>query len=295
MRPIYVLITPARNEQAYIEKTIKSVISQTVRPKKWVIVSNGSTDRTDEIVSQYSTQYDFIQHISFKGGANRNFGSKVNAINKGLKVLYEIEYEFIGNIDADIEFESDYFERLLERFNDNVNLGIAGGWIHELRNGKYKERFGNTKRSVPGSIQMFRRECFEMIGGYIPIKSGGEDSTAEVMARMRIWETKSFPDLKVFHHRVTGTERCNILYARYRHGKGDYFLGYHPLYEVLKWLWRIKEKPYVIGSIFRMFGYLGGLISKKHISVPNDVVQYLRKEQIMRVKSLFKKRMFILP
>jgi len=282
----YVLITAARDEEAYIEKTIYSVISQTILPKKWVIVSDNSIDHTEEIVNLYSERYGFIQLLSIKGDVNRNTASKVHAINKGLDMLNEIDYQFIGNIDADIEFESDYFERLLKKFGDNENLGIAGGWIHELQDGKYKERFGNSERNVPGSTQLFRRVCFEMIGGYIPLKTGGEDTTAEVMARMNRWETKCFPDLRVFHHRITGTDKCNTLYARYHQGKEDYFLGYHPMFEALKCLARIKEKPLVIGSIFRFFGYIEGLLSRKPIVIPNEVVKYLRKEQMMRIISL---------
>jgi len=134
MDAIYVLVAAARNEEANIEKTIKAIISQTIRPEKWVIVSDGSTDRTEEIVNHYLAEYDFIQLLSSRGDVSRNFASKVFAINKGLKMLESIDYKFIGNIDADVEFESDYFERILEKFNDNVNLGIVGGWIHELQN-----------------------------------------------------------------------------------------------------------------------------------------------------------------
>jgi len=286
MNPVFVLVTAARNEEAYIEKTIKAVVSQTVKPIKWVIVSDGSTDRTGEIVNKYSSEYSFIYFLNLKGDMNRNFGSKVRAINKGLKMLKNINFEFIGNIDADVEFESDYFERIFERFKDNVNLGIAGGWIYEFRSGKYRSRSGNLTRSVPGSIQMFNRECFEMIGGYLPLKTGGEDCIAELKARMHGWETKTFPDLNVFHQRITGTERRNILFAIYHQGAVDYTLGYHPLFEALKCLNKIKEQPLVIGSLFRILGYLGGFLCRKPIPVPKDVVQYLRREQMMRVKSL---------
>jgi len=282
----YILITAARNEEDYIEKTIQSVITQTIVPKKWIIVSDGSTDHTDDIVNKYAGVYEFIQLIHIDSDNKRNFSSKVNAFNIGYRHINNIEHEFVGNLDADVSFESDYFERLLKKFDDNENLGIVGGWIYELQDGKYKERFGNPERNVPGSTQLFRKVCFEMIGGYIPLKMGGEDTTAEVMARMNGWETKCFPDLRVFHHRITGTEKCNTLYARYHQGKEDYFLGYHPMFEALKCLARIKEKPLVIGSIFRFFGYIEGLLSRKPIVIPNEVVKYLRKEQMMRIISL---------
>lgn len=284
----YVLVTAARNEEAYIEKTIKAVISQTLRPKKWVIVSDGSTDLTEEIVKQYSEKYDFIQLLISRGELNRNTASKVYSINEGIKLLENLDYQYLGNIDADIEVESDYFERLLKRFMQNKNLGISGGWIHELQNRKYRERFGNSKQSVPGSIQMFKRECFKMIGGYLPLKPGGEDSTAEVMARMYGWAVESFSDLRVLHKRITNIEKCNILLTRYREGKEDYFLGNHPLFEMFKALRRIKEKPILIGCSFRIFGYLGGLLQKKPLSIPSEVVHYLRKEQMMRIKHLIR-------
>lgn len=289
----YILVTAAKNEEDYIEKTIRSVISQTITPRKWVIVSDGSNDETEKIVSQYSSKHNFIQLLSIQGDLKRSTASKVYAINKGLKTIESIDYQFIGNVDADIEFGSNYFENLLEKFNNDIRLGIAGGWIHELQNGKFIERFGNSKRNVPGSIQMFRRKCFEMIGGYIPLNRGGEDATAEVMARMYGWTTESFPEFKVFHHRTTNIDKCNILCARYNQGKEDYFLGYHPLFEFLKCLRRIRGKPFIISSIFRLFGYIGGLLSKESSNVPQDVVQYLRREQIMRIRSLFKLKRFI--
>ena len=118
----YVLITAARNEEAYIEKTINSVISQTILPRKWVIVSDGSTDRTDQIVNKYAAKHDFIQLVHISGSTQRNFRSKVNAINIGYERLKHIEYEFIGILDADVSFKSDYFESILREFQKNPKL-----------------------------------------------------------------------------------------------------------------------------------------------------------------------------
>lgn len=286
----YVLVTAARNEESYIEKTICSVVAQTLKPEKWIIVNDGSVDRTEEIVNKFSLKHNFIQLLNKKSGNIRDFGSKVRAIHEGLQSLQGMDYDFIGNIDGDIEFGQDYFECLLEKFKENETLGIAGGWIYEFRDGKYEKRFGNAEHSVPGSIQTFRRECFESIGSYLPIKTGGEDCIAEVIARMQGWSTKSFPDLKIFHQRATGTEKANILSANYRQGKEDYFVGNHPLFELLKCLKRIQAKPFIIGSIFRLLGYPGGLLSKKPITVPQDVIEFLRKEQIDRIKALIHKR-----
>jgi biofilm PGA synthesis N-glycosyltransferase PgaC len=286
----YVLVTAARDEESRIEKTICSVVAQTLKPEKWIIVNDGSVDRTGEIVNEFSLKHNFIQLINKKSGNIREFGSKVRAIHEGLRSLHGMEYDFIGNIDGDVAFGPHYFECLLEKFIENEKLGIAGGWIYELQNEKYKERLGNAKHSVPGAIQMFRKECFESIGNYLSIKTGGEDCIAEVMARMNGWSTKSFPDLKVFHQRGTSTEKTNILGAHYRAGKEDYFAGYHPLFEMFKCLKRIQEKPLVVGSIFRLFGYTGGLLSKKPITIPQNIMEYLRKEQMNRIKSIINKR-----
>jgi len=282
----YVLVTAARNEDDYIEKTIQSVISQTILPKEWIIVSDGSTDLTDKIVMKYTEKYDFIHFIRIEPNDKRNFASQAYALKAGVKMLKDMEYEFIGLLDADISFEPNYYEKIMGKCYNNKKIGIVGGWIYESQKGIHKERFGNSIRHVPGAIQMFRRQCYKDVNGYMPLRKGGKDTIAEIMARMNGWETKCFPDLRVFHHRITGTDKCNTLYARYHQGKEDYFLGYHPMFEVLKFLARIKEKPLVIGSIFRFFGYIEGLLSREPIVIPNEVVKYLRKEQMMRIISL---------
>lgn len=284
----YVLVTAARNEESYIEKTICSVVAQTLKPEKWIIVNDGSVDRTEEIVNKFSLKHNFIQLLNKKSGNIRDFGSQVRAIHEGLQSLQGMDYDFIGNIDGDIEFGQDYFECLLEKFKENETLGIAGGWIYEFRDGKYEKRFGNAEHSVPGSIQTFRRECFESIGSYFPIKTGGADCIAEVMARMQGWSTESFPDLRVFHRRAPGAEKANILNAHYLLGKEDYFVGNHPLFELAKCLRRIPAKPAISGSIFRLFGYIGGLLSGEPIIIPHHIIRYYQKEQINKIRSLIK-------
>lgn len=289
MNTKYVLVTAARNEDAFIEKTIKSVIAQTVRPMKWAIVSDGSTDRTEEIVNDYSKYYCFMHLIVTEGEGSRNFSSKVNAIHKGLDSLVHLDYCFIGILDADIVLEKNYFEVMLERFDLNEKLGLAGGWTYDPINGQFQETPGNRKRSVAGGTSIFRRECFEGIGGYLPIATGGEDHLAEIMARMHEWKTETFLDQKVFHLRAHSIEGTNLLGARYRLGLQDYFLGYHPFYEILKSLSRIPLRPYLIGSICSLWGYFHGALSRKPIIVPTDVAEYLRSEQIDRIKKIFKK------
>jgi len=179
----YVLITPARNEEAYIEKTIKSVIGQSILPRKWVIVSDGSTDRTDEIVAKYAANNDFIRHLRIPEHSNRDFACQVDAFYAGFEQLKEVEYDFLANLDADVSFGPNYFEYLLEKFEQNPKLGLAGGLIFEFCNGKYVQMITQINRSVGGQTQLFRREVFEEIGGYVAIREGGSDILADYSTR----------------------------------------------------------------------------------------------------------------
>lgn len=221
----YVLFTAARNEECYIENTVQCVIAQTMWPKKWVIISDGSTDRTEEIVSQYAKKYDFIKLIRVEPMRNRSFASKVNAIRKGSEHLKNIDYDYIGNLDADVSFEPYYYESILKKFQENPKLGIAGGMLFEFCNGKWIRQVTSSSLSASGPVQMFRRQCYVDIGGYIPMRVGGEDAVAEVSARMHCWNVQTFSDLKVLHLRRTGTEKENILRARFNQGRMEYSHG----------------------------------------------------------------------
>jgi poly-beta-1,6-N-acetyl-D-glucosamine synthase len=287
--PSYVLVTAAYNEDQLIEQVIRSIVSQTIPPAKWVIVSDGSTDRTDEIIRRYAVEYDFIQLHRISEDHVRNFVAQVNAINRGLSLLENTDYDFVGNIDADITLEPDYFVRLVEKFRDNPKLGLGGGVIYE-RSGdsRFAERRGNTVTSVAHACQLFRRECFEGIGAaYLPLPYGGPDHHAEIMARMHGWEVASFPDLKVFHHRRTGSVG-GVLRGWFRQGKMDYSLGTLPLFEFLKLLRRSFMKPYLIGSLARLAGFLDSYWRRERRAIPDDVVVYFRREQKQRMGSLFR-------
>jgi len=254
-----------------------------VLPQKWVIVSDGSTDNTDEIVRRWAAKYDFIELLRREADAGRNFASKVYAIRAGFGRLNRTEYEFLGNLDADISFEPDYYGRVLAAFEENPKLGIAGGILFEPCRAKGVQQWTSTSWSVSGPIQMFRRQCYEDIGGFIPLRDGGEDAVVEVMARMHGWEVRSLPDITVFHHRVTGTAKGGIFSARFRQGAMEYVLGYHPLFEIAKCLFRVRERPYLLGSWFRLSGYAWAFFRGVQREVPDSVIKFLRREQIQRL------------
>jgi len=207
-----------------------------------MIVSDGSTDCTDAIVNRYAMQHAFIQLIRIAGQERRTFSSKVYAFKVGYEHLKREEYAFIGILDADVSFPSDYYEQVLNIFQQNQKLGIAGGVKHELYRGRFRPVLC-SKNSVGGPFQLFRRACFEDIGGFLPIEGGGEDAVAEIMARMHGWEVASFSELPVFHYRRTGQETGNILHIVFHDGIKYFLLGYHPIFQIVKSLYRMKEKP----------------------------------------------------
>ena len=289
----YVLITPARNEEHYIENTINSVICQTLLPNKWVIVNDGSTDRTADIILKYTSRHNFIEIISVDCDRNRNFGSKAKSIKAAYNKLKNLDFDFIGNLDADVSFEPDYFENIIKQFAKNKRLGIAGGLIFDFdaTNNKkldFTKQSVSTNWSVSGAIQLFRKQCYEDIGGYV-IAKRGIDAIAETMARMHGWEVRSFSEYKVMHHRTEGTATQGILSARLNLGVQDYALGYSPLFELVRCTYRSFNKPYIFGSITILLGYILAMLRRDNIIVPDDFVNFLRQEQIGRLKNLLKK------
>ncbi len=280
----YVLVTPARNEGPYIEQTIQSVLAQSCRPAQWVIVSDGSTDATDEIVAGYARNHEAIQLVRRSGTEARGVAAKVAAIEAGCHRI-TVDYHFWGNLDADVTVEPKYFESLLERFHENPKLGLAGGLVHELIRGQYRSQ-NVSSDSVAGAVQLFRRECYDAVGGYLPLRFGGEDAAAEVMARAAGWEVKTFPDLRVLHHRRVGGGTSGRIAAKLRQGRMDYALGYHPLFELVRCLYRIVDRPYVVGSVCRLLGYGWSALRRDRIAVPDHAADYLRAEQMQRLCNL---------
>lgn len=278
----YVIVTAARNEEKFIADTILSMVAQTVRPIRWVIVSDGSTDATDEIVGRFAKDHDFITLLSNNGDASRNFGSQVRAINAGIEKLKHLSYGFIGNLDADITLDADYYQTMLKRFGGNERLGVAGGYVCEKVKGEFQSRKYNRPHQVPHAIQLFRRACFEEIGGYIALPYGGPDWVAEVTARMNGWEVRAFPELRVYHHRMTISAE-GMIRGGFRQGLMDYTVGSHPLFEILKCASRITLKPYLIHALSRMAGFAAGYCRAEKRYVTQPFISYLRQEQLRRL------------
>jgi biofilm PGA synthesis N-glycosyltransferase PgaC len=285
----YVLVTAAYNEGKFIEGTVASVIGQELLPKKWIIVSDGSTDGTDVIVRRYAAKCNFIQLFRLNEDHPRNFAAQVNAINAGIAQLRNERYEFIGNLDADISFEPSYFRLLLSKFGANPKLGLAGGAIYDkCKDGTFRNRKTNRKTSVAHAVQVFRRECFKAVGGaYRPLPYGAPDTYAETEARRMGWQVISFPELRVFHHRPTGSAG-GLVRSCFRQGRMDFSLGVLPLFEVFKLINRIEDEPYLVGSMARFAGFVYSYCCGERRAVPEQFITYLRQEEKRRLLGLFR-------
>lgn len=277
----YVLITAARNEEAYIELTIKSVVSQTVTPRKWIIVSDASTDRTDEIVQAYGSRYPWIDFVRMSGNRPRQFASKVECFNAGLARLFGINYDIIGNLDADLSFDPLYFEFLLGQFASDPQLGVGGTPFTE-DGMMYDYRFASLEH-VSGACQLFRKECFETIGGYMPLKLGGIDLAAVTTARMLGWKTRSFLDKTLTHHKKTQSSGYTSLRNTFRSGYHDYLMGSDALWQLFRACNQLAKRPVGVRAGALFLGYIWALMTRAPRPVSQQFVQFRSREQRRRL------------
>jgi len=282
--PIYALITPARNEGAFIESVIESVIHQMVLPTKWVIVDDGSEDDTAAIVSRYLERYPWIELVQMP---QRSFAAKVGAFNAGYEKLRDVDYEILGNLDADITFTADYIELLLSKFQEDPDLGVAGTVFEEEGYSSERQSF-EGQNHVAGGCQMFRRSCFEAVGGFIPNTAGGVDWMAVTSARMMGWKTRSFRERSFFHHRHLGTAGRSAFAAIFSYGEKDYYLGGHPIWELFRVGYRATKKPYIVNGLALGLGYCWALVRRTPRPVSLELMRFHREEQMAKLKAILK-------
>jgi glycosyltransferase involved in cell wall biosynthesis len=285
--PAYVLITPARNEEAFIEKTIESMIHQTVVPLKWVIVDDGSTDQTPEIVGRYLTQYPWIEMIHIPQRRDRSFAAKVQAFNAGFERVKDLNYEIVGNLDGDLSFGPEYLEFLLSRFREDSELGVAGTVFQEKGYSSEQQSFEGHNH-VAGGCQLFRNRCFKEIGGFIPNKAGGVDWIAVTTARMMGWKTKSFREMSFFHHRHLGMAERNALSAQFSYGEKDYYLGGHPVWELFRVAYRVTKQPYLFGGLALGLGYGWAMVRRTKRPISKELMHFHRREQMRKLGLILK-------
>lgn len=286
LRP-YVLITPARNEEAFLEKTIQSVVNQSYLPLKWIIVNDGSVDTTGRIAEKYASQHGWIEVITLPAHRDRTFAGKVHAFNAGLERVRHLEFEVIGNLDADISLDSDYFEFLMAKFKENPRLGVAGTIFRSEGYSSGTDSF-EGQNHVAGGVQLFRRRCFEEIGGYVANEGGGIDWIAVTTARMIGWRTRSYRDKFFFHHRQLGTAERSAFAAAFAYGHKDYCMGAHPLWQMFRVIYRMTKRPYLIEGFGLGLGYTWAVLHRAKHPISRELMRFYRKEQMQKLSAILK-------
>jgi poly-beta-1,6-N-acetyl-D-glucosamine synthase len=281
--PSYVLITPVRDEAATIELTIESVVRQTVTPSEWVIVSDGSIDRTHEIVEAYARRYPWIRLIKRERTQVRSFATVVHNTEAGIRQLTFQDYEYLGLLDADVTFAHDYFEQLISRLENDPAIGLCGGVVYDIGTPMRPPR---NREDIPGAVQFYTRKCFDSLGGLCPVPEGGWDALTCTTARMNGFRTTLFVDLVVQHLKPRNIAYGNPLRRKWQMGLRDYAIGYHPLFEFIKCLSRLTEPP-LMGFLAWWAGYCSGPLRRRHRVVPPQVIAHLRSEQSHRLRRFF--------
>jgi poly-beta-1,6-N-acetyl-D-glucosamine synthase len=276
----YVIITPVRDEEKFIESTIEAVRRQTLQPAEWVIVNDGSTDRTGELLDRAAVTLPWIRVVH---RTNRGFrkagGGVMEAFYDGYGTLQCKDWDFLVKLDGDLSFAPEYFEKCFEYFRGDPKLGIGGGEIHHDVVGTLKLE-ENPRFHVRGATKIYRRACWEAIDGLW--RDSGWDTIDEVKANMLGWKTYSFADLRLLHHRFTGSED-GLLRDRVKHGKVCYTSGYHPLFVVASCARRLTQRPYVLGSAAILYGFLKSHFNHTPRLEDKSYVAYIRGQQLKRL------------
>ena len=278
MSPRYLLISPCRDEADYLERTIDSVAAQSVPPSKWLIVDDGSTDETPEILAQAAQKYPFVQIVTRSDRGARSVGRGViDAFYHGLSQVNLDDYDYVCKLDTDLEFKPRYFERCFEHFEQDPWLGTVSGKLH-LRNGRGElelERTGD-ENSV-GPAKLFRTQCFKDIGGFV--REVCWDGIDGHMARMKGWIACSIdePELEIVHLRQMGSSHKGLWHGRQRWGRGKYFMGSTPYYMAAVSLYRMAEKPYLLSGLGILVGYVKARLSNAPRMQDAEYLAFLRK------------------
>lgn len=276
----YVVITPARDEEEYIEHTILSVINQTIRPTEWIIVNDGSTDRTGQIINKYAEQHPWITAFHRENrGFRKAGGGVVDAFYDGYHMLLSKDWDFIVKLDGDLSFDADFFENCFAMFKKNEKLGIGGGMIYNLVKGNLMIEH-TPLFHVRGATKIYRKDCWNAIGGLI--NAPGWDTLDEVKANMLGWQTQTFDQIKVVHYRVTGQADGTWRNA-VKNGRGSYISGYHPIFMTAKCIKKIFERPYLVQSLGLFYGYVSGYWKRSPQIDDVHLIKYMRKQQLRKL------------
>lgn len=282
MNPRYIVITPARNEAENIPHTIRSMVGQSLRPSRWVIVNDGSTDTTGAIIDAAAREHDWITAVHRPDrGYRKQGGGVVETFYDGYARIAQEPWEYLLKFDADLSFEPDYFARCLRKFTEDPKLGIGGGMIsHEVAGRLVSESPGDPAFHVRGATKIYRRECWEAIGGLL--QAPGWDTIDELKANMLGWTTRTFADIPLRHHRYTGSADGtwkNVV----KFGLANYITGYHPLFMLVKCCKRAVQPPYGVGAAGLAWGFCKGYLQGVARVPDPELIRYVRRQQLNKL------------
>ncbi|MEX0772383.1 MAG: glycosyltransferase family A protein [Balneolales bacterium] len=279
----FAVITPAYNEENYIKHTLESVAKQSLKPSSWIIVDDGSTDSTFELISEYAQDFSWIQAEKKPIKFNHQAGAGVvQTFNYGLERLPFSNYDVIVKLDADLTLPEDYFDRVAEEYRKDPKLGMCGGVCVVEENGEYVFESVADPDHLRGPIKSYRKACFEQIGQIRPIY--GWDTLDELLALYYGWNIKVLQDLKVVHHRKTHSE-TKSLQILLQSGRAFHTMGYGPFVALFSALKQIKLPPAGLSSIVIYWGYLSAWFSFSEQAVSHDEAKFIRRYRYKRAFS----------
>ena len=275
----YLLISPCRNEADFMVNTLESVVNQSVLPAKWIIVDDGSTDATSEILQQYSNQYDFIHIVTRDNRGHRSVGPGViEAFYAGLDIVDLNIYQFVCKLDLDLELPAGYFQLLMQRMNENPRIGTCSGKPYNRCGDRLVSEKRGDEMSV-GMTKFYRVNCFQQIGGFV----------SEVMwdaidchrCRQLGWIACSWdaPDLRFVHLRIMGSSQDSVYQGRMRHGFGQYFMGTSLIYMFATSVYRMLHPPYIFGGMAMFWGYFKSLVKRAPRYRDENLQKFIRRYQ----------------
>jgi len=277
----YVIISPCRNEESFMRKTLDSVVGQTILPALWVIVDDGSSDLTPEILAEYAAKYSFIQLVSRENRGHRSVGPGViEAFYEGLDTIDLKQFSFICKLDLDLIMPPRYFETLIARMNGNPRLGNCSGkpyYIDKVTGEFVSEGCGDE--NAIGASKFYRRECFEEIGGFVrQVMWDGIDGHR---CRQLGWLAMSWdePNIRFTHLRPMGSSQQNIITGRIRHGFGQYFMGTGLVYMLVSGFYRMTRPPVFFGGLAMLWGYLKSWLTRVPRFEDAELSAFIRKYQ----------------
>lgn len=278
----YVIITPVRNEEEHLGRTIGSVISQTLRPQRWVIVNDGSSDQTGRLIDKAAEMNAWVNAVHRPDrGFRKAGGGVIEAFYDGYELIQDAPWEFLVKLDGDLSFDPTFFDSCLDRFDADPKLGLGGGTICNDVSGVLRvEAKSDPPFHVRGAIKIYRRACWEAMGGLL--REPGWDTLDEFKANMLGWTTYTFPELRLVHHRVAGKVDGawrNLV----KNGRANYISGYHPLFMLLKCARRMFTRPYAVAGVGLMSGFVSGYLKGLPRVEDKALIAYVRRQQMNRL------------